>query len=441
VLDLGALSNSEARSRSNLHPKAIEQPASHSGWRDFLRYTRTVKRHLALRWTVLVALAFAASAAFGQDNSSVERYAEEGQAALAAGRYEEAESAFEKLRQLQPGMAEVHANLGLIYFEERKFEEAVPALRQALKLKPALAKTDNLLAMSLSELGRYKEALPGLEKCLRKSREAEIKRMCGLELLRAYTGLKRDSQAVDTAMELNRLYPDDGEILYQTGKIYGNFAFLTMEKLAQVAPTSVWRHLAAAEAHESQGSYDQAIAEYGEVLRLEPRRPGVHYRIGRALMGRFWQGHLPDDPPAAEKEFEQELQVDPGNANSAYELGEMRRKARQFDEAQQYFDQALQHYPDFPEAQLGLAAVLLEKKMPDQALVHAQRAVAVDPENQVAWYRLAQIQKALGNTGAQQKSLTEYRRLHDRSSQQKGVEPVFSPREVTKQEVDPDGTQ
>jgi len=400
-----------------------------------------VKRHLALSWIVFVALAFAASAAFGQNNGSVERYAEEGQAALAAGRYADAERTFEKLRQLEPGIAEVHANLGLIYFEERKFEEAVPALRQALKLKPALAKSGNLLAMSLSELGRYGEALPGLEKCFRRSTDLEIKRMCGLELQRAYTGLKRDSKAVEVAMELNRLYPDDGEILYQTAKVYGNFAFLTMEKLAQVAPTSVWRHLAAAEAHESQGSYDQAIPEYREVLRLEPRRPGVHYRIGRALMGRFWQRHLPDDPPAAEKEFEQELRLDPGNANSAYELGEMRRKARQFDEAQQYFEQALEHFPDFPEAQLGLSAVLLEKRMPAQALVHAQRAVAIDSENEVAWYRLAQVQKALGNTAEQQKSLAEYRRLHDQASQQKGLEPVFSPREVTKQEADPNATQ
>jgi tetratricopeptide (TPR) repeat protein len=56
---------------------------------------------------------------------------------------------------LEPGVAEVHANPGLIYFEEKKFEQAVPALRQALKLKPSLIKSDNILAMSLSELGRY----------------------------------------------------------------------------------------------------------------------------------------------------------------------------------------------------------------------------------------------------------------------------------------------
>ncbi len=369
--------------------------------------------------------------------SPTEKYAGEGQEALAAGRYADAEKAFEKLRQLEPTMAEVHANLGLIYFQERKFEQAVPALRQALKLKPGLTKSDNLLAMSLSEIGHYSEAVPGLEKCLHHSSDIEIKRMCGLELQRTYTGLKKDDKAVEVAMQLNRLFPDDPEILYQTGKIYGNFAFLTMEKLAQVAPTSVWKHLAAAEAHESQGSYDQAIPEYNEVLKLEPQRPGIHYRIGRSLLGRYWQRHSAEDLTAAEKEFEQELVIDPANANSAYELGELRRKANRFDEAQQYFERALQHYPEFPEAQLGLAAVLQAKKLNDQAVIHAQRAVAIDPENEVGWYRLAQIQKALGNNAEQEKALAEYRRLHDRSSQQRGLEPVFSPREVTKQEVEP----
>lgn len=400
-----------------------------------------MKRRHALNWSVLVALALAVSAACAQDTSLAERYADEGQAALAAGRYEDAERAFEKLRQLEPGMAEVHANLGLIYFEERKFDKAVPALRQALKLKPTLTKSGSLLAMSLSELGRYSDAEPGLEKCLHHSSDTEIKRMCGLELQRVYSGLKRDSKAVEVAMELNRLYPDDPEILYQAGKVYGNFAFLTMEKLAQVAPTSVWRHLAAAEAHESQGSYSQAIQEYQEVLRLQPDRPAVHYRIGRSLMGRFWQRQSQEDIAAAEKEFEEELRLHPDNANAAYELGEMRRKSKQNEEAQKYFEQAIQHYPDFSEAQLGLAAVLLERNQPDKALPHAQRAVAVDPGNEVCWYRLAKIQRSLGNIPEQEKALAEYRRLHDLANQQKEVEPVFSPREVTKQEVDSSPSQ
>jgi len=399
-------------------------------------YTRVVNR-LNVIGALTLAFGILAGVAESQEDNSVDKYAEEGQSALAAGNYPAAETAFEKLRQLRPGMAEVHANLGLIYFQERKFEEAVPTLRQALKLKPSLVKSDHLLAMSLSEIGHYGEAVQGLEKCLHHSSDNEIKRMCGLELQRAYTGLKKDDKAVETAMQLNRLFPDDAEILYQTGKIYGNFAFLTMEKLGQVAPNSSWKHLAAAEAHESQGSYDQAIPEYNEVLKLDPQRPGIHFRIGRSLIGRYWQRHSADDLAAAESEFQQELQIDPANANSAYELGEMRRKANRFDEAQQFFEQALQHYPNFPEAQLGLASVLQSKKLPEQAVMHAQRATDLDPENEVAWYRLAQIQKALGHSAEQEKALAQYRRLHDRTSQQHGLEPVFTPREVTKQEVEP----
>ena len=396
-------------------------------------------RQKASDCVVLLMLSLGVTATLGQE--SAERYAEQGQAAIAAGRYADAEKAFEELRKLEPGMAEVHANLGLIYFEEHKYEKAVPALRQALKLKPALSKSDNLLAMSLSEIGHYDEAVPGLDKCLRRSTDREVRRMCGLELERAYGGLRKDSKAVEVALELNRLYPDDPEILYQTGKVYGNFAFLTMEKLAQVGPTSVWRHLGAAEAHESQGAYDHAIQEYREVLRVEPDRPAIHYRIGRSLMGRFWQRQSQEDLASAQREFEEELRLHPDNANAAYELGEMRRKSRQNDEAERYFEQAIHYYPDFAEAQLGLAAVLLEKNEAEKALPHAQRAVTVDPENEVCWYRLAKIQRSLGNIPEQEKALAQYRRLHDLANQQKEVEPVFSPREVTKQEADPTPSQ
>lgn len=376
-----------------------------------------------------------------QSDEEVQRYSAAGQHALAEGHFPEAEQDFEKLRTLQPGVAEVHANLGLIYFEERKFDQATAALRQALKLKPGLVNSENLLAMALAEIGQYKEAVPGLEKAFHRSSDGETKRMCGLELARAYTGLKLDSKAVQVGLELNRLYPNDPEILYQTGKVYGNYAFVTMEKLAQVAPSSVWRHLAAAEAHESQGSYSEAVSEYKEVLRLEPNRPGIHYRMGRSLMGRFWQHQSQDDLSAAEKEFEEELQLDPDNANAAYELGEMRRKSKQNEEAERYFEQAIEHYPDFSEAQLGLAAVLLEKNQPERALPHAERAAAVDPANEVCWYRLAKVQRILGNVPEQQKALAQYRRLHDLANQRKEVEAVFSPREVTKQELDPPPVQ
>ena len=381
---------------------------------------------------VVVLLLSSISTAVAQDTQeeTLQKYSQAGQQALAAGHYDEAESDFKKLLQIDPNIAEIHATLGLVYFQEKKFDQAVPELRRALRLKPGLARASTLLAMSLSEVGEYQEALPGLEKGFQQATDPATKRMCGLQLMRSYTGLQRDSDAVKVALELNHLYPNDPEILYQTGRIYGNFAFLTIHKLEVVAPTSIWRHQAAAEAFESEGSTNLAIGEYREVLKLDPHRVKIHYRIGRTLLARWELNHAPEDRAEAAQEFELELQNDPGNANALYELGEIHRQMNELDQAQQFFESALKYYPDFEEAQLGLATTLMAQQKPDLALPHLQRAVALDPQDEVAWYRLSQADRALGNTEEQKKALAEFQRLRTQLASQQGTS---TPGEVTRQ--------
>ena len=350
----------------------------------------------------------------GSTEAELERYSQEGQKALAEERYSDAERAYEKLRDLDPAVAEIHANLGLIYFQEKKFDQAIPSLRHALNLNPSLPKLDTLLAMSLSELGQYHEALPGLDKGFHRSADPAIKRMCGLQLERAYSWLREDSKAVEVALELNRLYPNDPEILYHNGKVFGNFAFLSMQKLSKIAPESVWRHQAAAEAYESQGSYVQAIDQYRRVIALDPRRPGIHYRLGRTLLARSREASSPDDLSEASKEFQKELQLDSSNANAAYELGEIYRTSGQLNEAKEAFELALKSHPDFEEAHLGLAAVLLSLGQPGSALPHLQKALALNHDNPVSWYRLARTESALGNTAESQEADAELRAVKRR---------------------------
>jgi tetratricopeptide (TPR) repeat protein len=370
------------------------------------------------------------------DPQILQQYFEAGQKALSENRYAHAEKAYEELLKLDPGIAEVHANLGLVYFQQRKFEQAIPALRRALKLKPTLAKSSTLLAMSLSELGQYREALPTLEKGFR-STDPPTRRMCGLQLLRAYTGLQRDSQAVEVAMLLNKLYPDDPEILYQTGKIYGNYAFLTIRKLAEVAPASGWRHLAIAEASESKGAHDVAIGEYRAVLERYPNWPGLHYRLGRTLLARSLQTTSDEDTKAALEEFKQELQLDPTHANAAYEIGEIHRTTGQWDDARNYFEIALKYYPDFEDAQLAIANVLMSQQKPELALSHLQMAITLNRDNPVAWYRLAQVQARLGNNPEREKAFAEFQRLKNQeTAQQDAGAQVLSSEEVTKQRVE-----
>ena len=375
-------------------------------------------------------------------DAEIERYSQEGQKALAEARYPDAERAFEKLRSLEPDVPEIYANLGLIYFQEKKFEQAVPSLRHALKVNPALPKLDTLLAMSQSELGQYQEALPGLEKGFHRSADTAIKRMCGLELQRAYTWLHQDGKAVEVALDLDRLYPNDPEVLYHNAKILGNFAFLSVQKLAGIAPNSVWRHQAAGEAYESQGSYVQAIDQYQRVIAIDPRRPGVHYRLGRTFLARSRDAGSTDDRDQAMKEFEKELELDPSNANAAYELGDIYRSSGQLNEAKDAFELALKSHPDFEEAHLGLASVLLSLSQPGLALPHVQKAIALNHDDAVSWYRLARTEKALGNTAEAEKADSEFQRLKGKkSSEHIAPQTIFTPDQVTKQEVDPNAAQ
>jgi tetratricopeptide (TPR) repeat protein len=172
------------------------------------------------------------------------------------------------------------------------------------------------------------------------------------------------------------------------------------------------------------------------VLSRDPRRPGIHYRIGRVLLARSQKSGSAQDVQEAAKEFKDELELNP-NANAAYELAEIDRGTGQLEEAQKYFELALKGHPDFEDAQLGLAATLLALQKADAALPHLQKAIALNRDNEVAWWRLAQVERALGDSAEQKKSLAEFQRLHSESSgREESANQLFSPDEVTKQRVD-----
>jgi tetratricopeptide (TPR) repeat protein len=389
----------------------------------------------AIGGTLLLLLSTGPALAAQQPDARA-RLFQEGARALAEQRYADATQAYEALLKLSPEVAEVHASLGLSYFQQRKFIEAVPPLRQALKLKPALPNVPVLLAMSLSELGRYDEALPGLEKGFAQSADAAVKRAAGLQLQRAYTGLRRDAKAVDVALELTRLHPKDPEVLYHASRLYANFAFVTLQKLSQVAPDSVWVHLAAGEANESQGMDDGALRDYRAVLALDPRRAGVHFRIGRVLLSRSQKGNSGgNDEAEAVREFQQELELDPTHANASYELGEIHRKAGELDKAREFFEAALKHYPEFEEALVGLGRTLIALAKPELAVPHLQKAIELNASSEVAYYQLAQAYRALGDATAQAKALAVFEQLQNAASR-RGDAASPSRREVTEQRLD-----
>ena len=362
------------------------------------------------------------------------QYAQAGQKALATGHYPEARQNFEQLAKLEPNIAEVHATLAAIYFKQREYDLAVREVRAAQKLKPSLPRLDSLLGLSLSELGQFQEALPRLEKGFKQAADDEVRRMCGLQLLRAYTDLGRDSDAVETALSLNKLFPDDPEVLYHTGRIYGNFAYIVMEKLHDTAPNSVWMLQAQGEANEAQKDYDAAVVAYNHVLAVEPHRPGIHYRLGRVYLAQYRTTRKPEDRSAARRDFEAELETDPGNGNAAYELANMAAEDNNLEEARKQFEAVIARFPDFEQALVGLGGVYLQSQAGAEAVAPLKRATKLDASDEVAWYRLAQAHRAAGHPDEAQKAMQTFRALH--SSSNAANKPPLS-NEVTPQQLDP----
>jgi tetratricopeptide (TPR) repeat protein len=256
----------------------------------------------------------------------------------------------------------------------------------------------------------------------------------GLQLQRAYTGLERHANAVGVALQLTHLYPDDPEILYHASRLHANFAFLTLRSLAQVAPDSLWVHLAAGEANESLGLDDRALQEYRAVAAIDPKRPGIHFRLGRVLLARAER--VGSTQSEAIKEFAQELENDPTNANSAYEIAEIHRKAGDLREARTFFETALMHYPDFEEALVGLGRALIALEQPKLAIPHLDRAIGLNPKSEVAYYQLAQAHRALDDIPAHEKALAIFEQLRN-ASERTAAAKAFARPEVTKQKLDP----
>jgi polyisoprenoid-binding protein YceI len=76
-----------------------------------------------------------------------------------------------------------------------------------------------------------------------------------------------------------------------------------------------------------------------------------------------------------------------------------------------------------------LAATLMAQQDPQSALIQLQKAVALRPGDPVAWYRLSQVQRRLGNTEEQKHALAEFTRLRTSA-------PSNSDAEITPQQLD-----
>ena len=258
--------------------------------------------------------------------------------------------------------------------------------------------------LHLAEAGRCAEALPVLRKAAAEPiNNKDAKREIGLASIRCAMTLDQRDLVLDAVKSLNHDFPNDPEVLYISTHAYSDLAARESADLALKAPDSSQAHEMQAEALETQGKWDAAAKEYRLILERYPDLRGIHYRLGRLLLSQ-------PNPPAdmaqqAQKEFEEELKIDPSNVAAEYVLGEMARQAGQWPEAIQHFTRATELDAGFGDAFLGLGNSLISAKRFSDAIPPLQTAVKLESRNPAAHYSLA---TALTRTGRKEEAEKEF---------------------------------
>src|SRR5262249_34928205 len=185
--------------------------------------------------------------------------------------------------------------------------------------------------------GRCREALPFLEEDYSHVNDQRFKRIVGLHGEGCASAINEPYRAINFLQWLNRDFPDDPEVLYRATHVFSDLSTRSGQRLVNAAAGSRQARQLYAETLEAQGRRADAIAEYRKLLAAEPGLPGIHYQVGHLLLAGEPDAATLD---AARREFEEELRLNPSHVDSEYELGEMARQARKWNEAIEHFDRA-----------------------------------------------------------------------------------------------------
>ena len=265
---------------------------------------------------------------------------------------------------------------------------ATPSVGQAAKKSSTPATgTDAERATNLAETGHCTEALPLLKRAIRQTADRDLKKRIGLDGVHCAMTHASPYDSLDFLVVLSREFPRDPEVLYAATHAYSDLAMRASQDLAHEAPFSFQVHALNAEALEIQGRWDEAAAEYHRILDINPMLPGIHARLGRALLSK------PQPSPAevdqARKSFEEELEIDPRNATAEFVLGQLAADAKDTATAIRHFSRATKLDVGFMEAYLGLGTALNSAKQFAEAIPPLETYEKMAPDSPTGHYQLA----------------------------------------------------
>ena len=358
--------------------------------------------------------------AWSQAPSDQQQIAEHSQAAqnfLQQQRPELAIPELEKVVALDPENVDARGNLGVLLYFRGDFNGAVPELRAAVKLKPDLWKIQALLGLAEGRLNDAAASRDDLAAAFPHLQEAKLKGDVGSALIANYTASGDIEKSVAIVSSLLEADPANSSLLFTAYQLYSQLVDKSMLSLALTAPGSAQMHLVMARELQRHGDDEMAITNYREALKLDPRLPGAHFELGNAL----YNSDSEKNKTEAEAQFKEAVDQNPRDEKAVLMLGVIAAKRADWHAAIDDDTHALALQPNDSDANMELAKAYIATNDRDKARKLVEHAIAIDPTDYIAHYRLSSLYRQQGRQADAETQLAEYKKYKQMKDKLQGI--------------------
>ena len=347
-------------------------------------------------------------------NNLHQLYREQGITALAAETYPAAMSFFLEALQLDPTDSTLYNLTGEVYARSGDYQNAIVEYKKGLQFNPGdadvrqnLARSYNNLGVQLTQSERWEEAIGAYQQArqlmpdlasvktnltdLYWKRANTLREQGNLDLaIEAYRELLEfDSSAIDAHSLLGDLYfqkRDYSQAIREFNEVFNDDPENTQARQNLIAVYHKYGQVL-----DNQRRYDQAITQLERGLALAPAH--INLRLSLA----YAYEHAKDFD-SARGAFEAILELEPDNAQAKAGLVNLQiQRGNDFLNRKKYTS-ALKVFESLPESDrhAGIYSTIgylyLMKKQPLKALPAFDAALAVDPQDRVAYHNLLSIE-------------------------------------------------
>lgn len=296
--------------------------------------------------------------------------------------FTEAVSAFQTAASLRPDLAPIHVYLAQARLATGDDFAALDEIKEAQRLDPQVDGGDAVLGSIYAKLGRFDDAQVAMARALQR-RESDPNLHFQLGLI----SVRRTSweQAINSFLRVIALSPDFPGV-----------------------------HGLLAHAYGQAGHSVEALAEYREVIRRDPKDWAAYFEMGRLLVE---TGDRESGLASYVRSYE--LQATPA---AALNIGELLEVNGDHKRALPYLRVAVQGMPQERAAHASLANALASLGRFDEATPSLQRLVALQPEDPHALAQLGNNFMSGGHLDEAITALTEAARLKPTDA---GIQELF----------------